>query len=155
MAEKFPTSSSRNFSDNFWSSSVSRARGFIPESVAQFFKSTNPLCTRTVHHSTQSCKTLELRLNRHHYCTAQTHQNIRTERQASDILCSIRRTEICCDSRQLYESNWTLHSSVTCISKRDHYWRMAHHRDGYRARFSPSGFFISSNIHSWQKDPLI
>ena len=41
---------------------------------------------------------------------------------------------------------------------------MAHHldqptrdipRDGYRAGFSPSGFFISSNIRSRQKDPVI
>jgi len=58
------------------------------------------------------------RLNRHHYCTAQTHENIRIERQVSDIFCSVRRTGISCDSRQLYESNWTLHSSVTCLSKK-------------------------------------
>jgi len=29
-----------------------------------------------------------------------------------------RITGIPCDSRHLYESNWTLHSSVTCISKK-------------------------------------
>ena len=38
--------------------------------------------------------------------------------QASDIFCSIRRTRISCDSSQLYESYWTLHSSVICISKK-------------------------------------
>jgi len=66
----------------------------------------------------KSCKTLQLRRNRHHYCTAQTHENIRIERQASDIFSSIRRPGISCDSRQLYESNWTLHSFFTCISKK-------------------------------------
>ena len=34
--EKFLTSSSRNFSYNSWRSSLSRARGFTPESVAQY-----------------------------------------------------------------------------------------------------------------------
>jgi len=68
--------------------------------------------------SAYSCKTLKLRRNRHHCCTAQTHENIGTERQVSDIFCSIRRSGISCDSRHLYESNWTLHSSVTCISKK-------------------------------------
>ena len=47
-----------------------------------------------------------------------THKNIRIERQASDIFSSIRRTGISRDSHQLYESNWTLHPSVTCISKK-------------------------------------
>jgi len=46
--------------------------------------------------------------NRHHYCTAQTHENIRIERQAADIFCSIGGSGISCHSRQLYESNWTL-----------------------------------------------
>ena len=59
-----------------------------------------------------SCKTLQLRRNRHHCCAAQTHENVMIERQASEIFCSIRRSEICCDSRHLYESNWTLRSSV-------------------------------------------
>jgi hypothetical protein len=40
------------------------------------------------------------------------------KRQASDIFSSIRRTGISCDSRHLYGPNWTLHSSVTCISKK-------------------------------------
>jgi len=56
--------------------------------------------------------------SRHQYCTAQIKENIRTERQTSDIFCSNRRSGISCDSRQLYDSNWTLHSSVTCISKK-------------------------------------
>jgi len=55
---------------------------------------------------------------RHHYSTAQTHENIRIERQASDIFYSVRRWGICRDNRHLFESNWTLHSSVTCISKK-------------------------------------
>ena len=59
-----------------------------------------------------------MRQTRHHYCTAQTHKNIKIERQASDNFSSIRRTGISCDSRHLYESSWTLHSSVTCISKK-------------------------------------
>jgi hypothetical protein len=61
-----------------------------------------------------------LRRNRHHYFTAQTHDNIRIERQASDIFCSIHITRISCDSRRLYKSGWTLHSSVTGISKKIH-----------------------------------
>ena len=36
----------------------------------------------------------------------------------SDIFCSIRRSGISCESRHLFESNWTLHSSVSCISKK-------------------------------------
>jgi len=35
-----------------------------------------------------------------------------------DIFCSLRRSGISCDRWQLYESNWTLHSYVTCISKK-------------------------------------
>ena len=89
MVEKFPTSSSKNISDNRWSSSVSKARGF---------------------HSWISSSLL---LN-----LAQTHKNIRTERQAWDIFCLIRRRGISCDSHQLYESKWTIHSSITCISKK-------------------------------------
>ena len=45
MVEKFLTSSSINFSYNRLNSSLLRARSFTPESVAQVFKSTNPLCT--------------------------------------------------------------------------------------------------------------
>jgi hypothetical protein len=37
MVEKFPTSSSRNFSYSHWSSSLSRVRGYNPASAAQFF----------------------------------------------------------------------------------------------------------------------
>jgi len=48
----------------------------------------------------------------------QTHENIRIERQKSGIFCSLRRLGISCDSRHLYESNWTLHSSFTCISNK-------------------------------------
>ena len=70
--------------------SLSRARGFAPESVVHGYQN----------------------------CTAQTHENICLERQASDNFSSIRRTGIRCDSRHIYESNWTLHSSVTCISKK-------------------------------------
>jgi len=61
---------------------------------------------------------LQLRRNRYHYCTAQTHENISIERQASYNFSSIRRTGIPCDSRHMYESNWTLYSSITCISKK-------------------------------------
>jgi hypothetical protein len=45
------------------------------------------------------------------------HENVGIERQASGILSSFRRTGIACDSRHLYESNWTLHSSITLICK--------------------------------------
>jgi len=34
------------------------------------------------------------------------------------ISFSNRRTGILCDSRQMYDSKWTLHFSVTCISKK-------------------------------------
>ena len=36
----------------------------------------------------------------------------------SDIFCSVRRSGISLDSRHLFESKWTLRSSVTCISKK-------------------------------------
>ena len=36
----------------------------------------------------------------------------------SDIFSSIRITGITCDRCHLYESNWTLYSSVTCIAKK-------------------------------------
>ena len=75
--------------------SLSRAKGFTLETVAQFFETYES--RNGLHHSTKSCKTVLLRLNRHHYCTAQTHENIRTEKQASDIFSSIRRTETFCD----------------------------------------------------------
>ena len=41
---------------------------------------------------------------------------LKGKRQISSL--EFRRTGISCDSRQLYESNWTLHSSVTCISNK-------------------------------------
>jgi len=40
--------------------------------------------------------------NQRHYCTTQTHENIRIERQTSDIFCSIRRSGISCDNRHLF-----------------------------------------------------
>ena len=46
------------------------------------------------------------------------HKNISFESQSSDIFCSVRRMEISCDIRQMYESNWIMHSSVTCIPKK-------------------------------------
>jgi hypothetical protein len=46
------------------------------------------------------------------------HEYIRIERQASDIASSVHSMGISCDGRHLYESNWTLHSSITCISKK-------------------------------------
>jgi len=59
-----------------------------------------------------------LRRNRQHYCTEETHGSIRIERQSSGIFCSVRRSGISCGSLHLYESNWTLYSSVICISKK-------------------------------------
>jgi hypothetical protein len=143
---------------------LSRARGFTPESVFPLFFNVR---TCKGHHSTQSCKTSQLRRNRHPYCTAQTHENISIERQASDNFSSIRRTGVPCDSRHLYESNWTLHSTVTCKNKkkyerRSDEWltdwtnpRVPSPLGGYRARFFPSGFFISSNIQRRQKKILL
>jgi len=46
------------------------------------------------------------------------HKNIRFESHTSDIFCSVRGMEISCDIRELYESNWIIHSSVTCIPKK-------------------------------------
>jgi hypothetical protein len=89
--------------------SLSRARGFSPESIAQFFKSMNLQWT-PFNIILQDLRQIQL-----HYCTAQTHQNIRIERQASDIFSSIRRIGISCDSHYLYESNWTLY--IMCTSK--------------------------------------
>ena len=79
------------------------------------FKSTNPPCTpfsiilQDLTIATKPASPL-YRTN--------TRKYIGIERQASHIFCSVRRTGISCDSRQLYESNWTLHSSVTGIAKK-------------------------------------
>ena len=125
------------------------------------------LWTRYVHHLTKSCKTLQLRLGRHHYSTAQTRENIRIERQASGIFRAIRRPEISCANLHLCESNWTLHFSVTCISKKIYETRTDKcHTAWINPRvpslgvdterdFSPSGFFISSNIRSRQNKILL
>ena len=97
--------------------SLSRTGGFTPESVAQFFfKSTNPQWTPfsiILQDFTTATKPASLL-----YST--THDNIRIERQGSDIFSSTRRTGISSDSRHLYQSNWILHSSVTCISKKEY-----------------------------------
>jgi hypothetical protein len=74
----------------------------------------NPLCTPC----NIILQDITFATNRHHYCTAETYENIRTERQASDIFFSIRRSGISLDSRHLFESNWTLHFSITCISQK-------------------------------------
>ena len=77
------------------------------------FKSMNPICTPLniiLQDFTIATKPASLLYS--------THENIRIERQASDIFCSTRRTMISGDSRQLYEFNRTLQSSVTCISKK-------------------------------------
>jgi hypothetical protein len=50
VVEKFPKFSSRNFSDKTWSSSLSGARGFTPESVAQYFYIYEP-AIRTIQHN--------------------------------------------------------------------------------------------------------
>jgi hypothetical protein len=51
------------------------------------------------------------------YSTAQTHENININRRASDIF-STRRTGFYCDSRQLYESNQTFHSSLLVFPRK-------------------------------------
>ena len=87
---------------------------------------------------------------------------LKGKRQISSVQ-SAERGRASCDSRQMCESIWTLHSSVTCISKkvhetRTHEWHTAWINpcvpsfgvDTERG-FSPSGFFSSSNIQSQQK----
>jgi hypothetical protein len=94
--------------------SLSRVRGFTPESVAQFFEiyetaldtiQRNPA---TLYNCDETGITI----------VSTTHKNIKIDRQALDIFSSICRTGISCDSFPLYGSNWTLHSSVTFISKK-------------------------------------
>ena len=94
--------------------SLSRSRGFTPESVAQSFETYEPAMETIKHNPARlyNCDETGITIVQH------KHKNIRIQRQASDIFSSIRRTGISCDSRQLYESNWTLHPSVTCISKK-------------------------------------
>jgi len=97
---------------------------------------------------------------------AQTHENIRLERQADNF--SICRMGISCDSRHLYESNWTLHSSVICISKKKIWnknWWMAHcldqstcaiPRSGYRVKFFSQWFLhFSKHTKPTKEDPVI
>jgi hypothetical protein len=73
---------------------------------------------------------------------------IRIDRQTSDMLCSIRRRGISCDSRQIYESNWTLHSSVTSISKKIYETRIdAWHTTWINPRVSFLGVDIERDFH--------
>jgi len=46
---------------------------------------------------------------------------LKGKRQISSVQSADQ--EISCDSRQLYESNWTLHSAVTFISKKIYEYR--------------------------------
>jgi hypothetical protein len=86
----------------------------------------------------------------HHYFTAQTHDNIRTGRQASGIFCSIRRTEISCDSRQLYESKWTRHSFFTGIPKKMYETRTDEwHTASINPRVSSLGVDTSEIFTQW------
>jgi len=91
-----------------------------------------------------------LRRNRHHSCRAQTHENIRIKRLASDIFSSIRRTGNSCDSRRWYESNWTLHSSITCISKKKYETRTDECTlPGSIHACHPSGWIQSEIFSQW------
>ena len=84
----------------------------------------------------------------HHYCTAQTQKNIMTERQASDTFCSVRRTGTSRESRQLYESNWTLHSSVAGISKKTYETRTDKwHTSWIKPRVPPLGVDTEWDFH--------
>ena len=87
--------------------------------------------------------------------------------QALDIFCSIRRTGTSYDSRQLYESNWTLYSSVTCISKKMHETRTDEwHTAWLNPRVPSFGVDTERNFTQWflyfikhtkptKKDPVI
>jgi len=59
--------------------------------------------------------------------------------------------QISCDSRQLYESNWTLHFSVTCISppKNMKQELMNGTRSGSIHACHPSGWIQSENFSQW------
>ena len=92
---------------------LSRARGFTPASVANFLKSTNLQWTPL----NIMRQDLIIAMRPASLLYTQTNENIRIERRAPDVFSSIRRTGISCDSRQLYESNWTLRTSVTGIAK--------------------------------------
>ena len=68
---------------------------------AQFFKSTNPLCTpfnKILQNLTIATRPASL-------MSTQTHENIRIEGQASGIFYAIRRSGISCDNRHQCESN--------------------------------------------------
>ena len=90
------------------------ARGFTPASVANFLKSTNLQWTPL----NIMRQDLIIAMRPASLLYTQTNENIRIERRAPDVFSSIRRTGISCDSRHLNESKWTLHSPVTCISKK-------------------------------------
>ena len=123
------------------------------------FKSTNPLCT--AFNIILQDFTIATKWRR--YCAAQTHENVRIERQTSDIFCSIRRTGISCDNRQLYESNWTLPSSVTAISKKIYETRIDEWLTAWISPRVPSlgvdteRYFhpLVSSFHQAYKDPFI
>ena len=116
VVEKFPTSSTRNFSYNPEVLHSQEREVLLLNQWLSIFKSKKS--QSTVHHLTYSCKILQLLRNLHQYCSAQTHKNIRIERHTSDIFCSNRRTGISCDNRQKCQSKWKINFSVTFISKK-------------------------------------
>ena len=96
-------------------------------------------------------------------CTAQTHENIRIERQAvrfllfnpqnGDLLWQSSTVWVQLDTsflRYLYFQEKIWNKNWWMTHRLDQSTRSIPH-GGYRASFFPSGFFISSNIQSWQK----
>jgi len=91
---------------------LSRVRGFTPESVTQFFEIYEPAMDTIKHNPARlySCDKTSITIVWHKHTKI---LGLKGKRQSS-----IRRMGIPCDSHQLCESNWTLHSSVTGIFKK-------------------------------------
>ena len=158
MVEKFPKSSSRKFSSNTWRSFTLTSDVFHSRiSSSIFLKSTNPLWTEfnIILQDFVKCNA-----NQHRYFTAQTHENIRIESKASDILLQSTKwgslvTVVTCMSPT---------SSVTCIPKKKYETKTDETPPGSIHACHPSGwvqseifthFFTSSNIPNWQKKILL
>ena len=114
MVEKFPTSSSRNFSYSRWRSSLSRARGFTPQSVSQFFFLIYESAMYTIQHNPArlyNCDETDITI------VQQKHTTIlgsKDKRQISSVQYADRGSLLTVVTWVQLE----LHSSVTCISKK-------------------------------------
>ena len=143
--------------------SLSRARGFTPESVAQFFLIYKPAMDTIQHNPARlyNCDETGITILQHKRTKILV---LKGKRQITSLQSAERGflvTVVTCMSpigpfiplllvfkEKILKKNWWVAHRLDQATR-------AIPRGGYRARFFPSGFFISSNIHSRQKKLLL